>query len=146
MTLVARILIICSSIAVPRAERGEWREMWLAELAALAADGPGGLALLRFALGAPRHAWTEAFDGWTLSGSGADVHYALHRLRARPGFALTAILTLALGIGANTLVFSAVRGVLLDPLPFAEPDRLVNVFQTQPGHPTRPRHVHPPGR
>jgi predicted permease len=56
-----------------------------------------------------------------------DVRYALRTLRRAPVLAATAILTLALGIGANTAIFSAVSAVILRPLPFAESDRLVRV-------------------
>ena len=62
-----------------------------------------------------------------------DVRSALVAMRRAPGFAATALITLALGVGATTAVFSIVHGVLLRPLPYAAPDRLVRLWEEYPG-------------
>src|SRR5215471_8804910 len=61
-----------------------------------------------------------------------DLRFALRSWTKAPAFAVAAIATLAIGIGANTAIFSVVSGVLLRPLPFANPERLVQVHETQP--------------
>lgn len=59
-----------------------------------------------------------------------DLRYSLRQFRRNPGFTGVAVLTLALGIGATTAIFSAVRGILLQPLPFAAPEQLMRVYST----------------
>ena len=91
-----------------------------------------------------------------------DLRYTARTLARAPGFTAVAILVLALGIGANTAVFSVTDYVLIRPLPFPSPDRLVSVWETLPGyqhmelspgqlsrleaHEQRPSKIWPPSR
>jgi len=70
--------------------------------------------------------------GRLLEDLGKDVRYALRTMARSPGFAVVAVLTLALGVGASTAMFTILDAVLLKPLPFPEPERTVRLWETLP--------------
>ncbi len=127
-------LIHLIGVLVPQRLRADWRQEWEAELRnrelLLAEwdklDWRNKLDLLRRSLGAfrdalllqPKRLEEEMFQ---------DLRFGVRMLLKKPGFTLVAILTLALGIGANVTIFSVVDAVLLRPLPFAQAERLVAV-------------------
>lgn len=76
----------------------------------------------------PRESVRSLWRGIELGGLGQEARLAFRRLARRPAFSLTAVVTLGLGIGATTAIFSLVRGVLVRPLPYPDPDRLVMIW------------------
>jgi predicted permease len=78
----------------------------------------------------------EQRTGFWLETLITDVRYGIRMMLRTPGFTIVAILTLALGIGANTAIFSVVNGVLLNPLPFPQPEQLVTLSESKPNFAT----------
>src|SRR2546428_11033969 len=72
--------------------------------------------------------YRERLEGRFVRDALQDLRYSVRLLRMNPGFAITGILTLALGIGATTAIFSVVYGIALRPLPYPESGRLVNIY------------------
>ena len=143
--VLCRMIIGCSGLFVPRSTRRDWREEWQGELegrrAELSSAGRLGWKdrwdLVARACGAIVDAVYLNEGGMMgmmgIEGLVKDVGLAFRSLRRRPAFTAVAIITLALGIGANTALFSIVNGVLLRPLGLGDPDRLVNLQGTRDG-------------
>jgi putative ABC transport system permease protein len=114
---------------VPTGARREWAAEWHAEI-----DWDTGprLVLAARCLGAGTHAVWMRSQRWSLDMLLHDLRHAARLLARRPAFTALAVCTLALGIGSNTAMFGVVYGVLLRPLPYREPARLVQLWETNP--------------
>ena len=116
----------------PSSHRAEYGDEMRAVFAARMREHAGPLAPLRIAIDAVADVVPNALAAhWELLRQ--DVRLTLRGLARAPGFAITAVLVVALGVGANTAAFSLADLVLLRPLPFPEPDRLVKLWQATPG-------------
>ena len=124
---VARYWVRLAALLVPGVDREEWVEEWDGELAA---RGGGSM---RHAWGALSDAWYLRREGWTMDGMVRDVRTAVKGLARKPFFTALAGITLAVGIGANTAIYSVVDAVLLNPLPYPDSEALVSVNHTAPG-------------
>ncbi len=140
---LCRGLVRSFALLVPSTERARWRNEWLAEIEHARRRHRIRAMLLRRCLSSGRDALVLRARrgarhllavGPRESGSDMfgelrqDVRFGFRSLCSSPGFAAVAVLTMALGIGATTTIFSLVNGILLRPLPYEEPDRLVVVW------------------
>ena len=128
-------LIRAASRMVPFFRREAWRREWEAEATyawrRMAADGRASLfdrirLSLRVSMCVVDAVW-EMKETMGFSGLFQDLRYAVRALFRYPAFTTIAVVTLALGVGANTAVFTLVDGVLLRPLPFHESERLLSL-------------------
>ena len=130
-THVQRIIAI-ASILVPSHRRGAWRRQWIADLEHLCADPARSRRALVFAFGSVRHALFLRIEETTMRGFWGDLRQALRAVLRRPGFTALAVVTLAIGIGAATAIFSLAETLVLRPLPLPDEDRLVRMFSANP--------------
>ena len=135
-------LVRAAAPLVPYDIRAIWMREWRAELAfASARANKSGrqlpLVCLWRTFGAFFHAAWLRWDRWRIEMIWQDLKHAVRALKAKPGFAVVTLLTLAIGIGGTTAIFGAVNAVLLRPLPYHDPDTLVRVYKTTLKQPER---------
>lgn len=126
---VARRILDLAGLLVPADQRGEWRRQWEGDLAHTSS---GGGQPVRFALGAFSHAYSLRWRRGAPRGLLGEIRYSLRTLRRRPAFVLLTTLTLALGIGAATAVFSLAEATLFRSGPFEDAHQLVRIFSSNP--------------
>ena len=127
--LFRRFIALVSAL-VPGSTRRDFRAEWEAELVTAWELRPRGRwRVLVRAIGLLPDAWCLFRQQWSFDMLLQDVRYALRLMAQRRAFTAVVVLTLALGIGANTAVFTVINGVLLRPLPFGEPARLMAVWE-----------------
>lgn len=117
----------------PRGFLADWRHELVATFAERARDHRGPLAFVALVAAAVADVVPNALAAHR-DMLRQDLRYASRTLGRTPGFAITAILLVALGVGANTAAFSLADHVFVRPLPYPDADRLVKVFQTTPGY------------
>ena len=126
---------------VPRRCRDRWIAEWRGELWYLwktessrtaAGHNRARAGVFSRSLGSIPHATTLARQEWTPDMLLQDIRYAVRRLSGNPGFVLIAVLTIAIGVGANTAIFSVINSTLINPLPYPDADRIVYLWSRIP--------------
>jgi predicted permease len=142
---VCLALVRTAAHLVPDDLRRDWTREWSAEVeyaflraSRSRATRASRVAIVFRCLGAFIHALWLSCDRWRLDMWLQELKYAVRTLTKKPAYAAVTILTLGIGIGANAAIFSAVHAVLLRPLPFPQPEELVQLSSTTTARPTLP--------